>query len=121
MSMEDRSKPRHLPTTFALVGLVIGCLCLLAYWLDYTFNPFNLPSVGSLVSSQGYSAPLAYRLFHNLLFVLCPGLFLHLFTIGIGGVFAWGVWVLGVLLNAPIYYFVGVLVARIKTSSRKCA
>jgi hypothetical protein len=121
MGTIDRSKPRNLPRAFALVGIAIGCLCVLAYWLDYTFNPFNLPTVGSLGSSDYYSAPWAHKFLHNLIFVLCPGQFLHLFTIGIGGPFVWVVWFLGVLLNGPIYYLVGLLVSNIKASWRSGA
>ena len=120
MSMEDRSNPRNLPRTFAFVGIAIGCLCLLAYWLDYTFNPFNLPAVGSL-GPHDYSAPWAYEFLHNLIFVLCPGQLLHLFTIGMGSTVAWAVWSFGVLLNGPIYYLVGLLVCNIKTSRRSGA
>ena len=120
MSSKDRSKPRNLPRTFALVGIAIGCLCLLAYWLDYTFNPFHLPAVGSL-GHHGYSAPWVYDLLHNLIFVLCPGQFLHLFTVGMGGTVAWVVWGFGVLLNGPIYWLVGILVSSIKASWRSGA
>jgi hypothetical protein len=101
MSKEDHSNSRNLPRAFALAGIAIGCLCLLAYWLDYTFNIFNLPTL--------------------LIFVLCPGQFLHLFTIGIGGPIVWVVWGLGVLLNGPIYYLVGLLVSSIKASWRSRA
>ena len=120
MSMDHRSNPKNLPRTFALVGIAIGCLCLLAYWLDYTFNPFNLPAAGSL-GAHGYSAPWAYVFLHNLIFVLCPGQFLHLFTIGMGGTVTWVVWGLGALLNGPIYYFVGLLVSNIKATRRSGA
>jgi len=120
MSTEDRSKSRNFPRTFALAGIAIGCLCLLAYWLDLTFNPFNLPTAGSM-APHGYSAPWTYKIFHDLIFVLCPGQFLHLLTIGIGGPVVWVVWFLGVLLNGPIYYLVGLLVSNIKASWRSGA
>ena len=101
MSTGNRSKLRNLPRTFALAGIAIGCLCVLAYWLDYTFSSFNLPTF--------------------LIFVLCPGQMLHLFTIGIGGSIVYVVWGLGVLLNGPIYYLAGLLVSSIRASWRSRA
>ena len=119
MSTEDRSKSKNLPKAFALAGIAIGCLCLLVYWLDFTFNPFQLPTVGT--APLGYSAPWAYDFLHNLIFILCPGQFLHLFTIGYEGPVVWLVWCLGVLLNGPIYYLLGLLVSKIKASWGSCA
>ena len=98
MGTGNHSKPRNLPRTFAFAGIAIGCLLALVHWLDYAFNPFDFPTL--------------------LIFILCPGQLLHLFTIGIGGPLVWFVWLLGVLLNGPIYFLIGLLVGRIKASWR---
>jgi len=47
------------------------------------------------------------------MFVLCPGLFLQVLTIGTSDRLALIMWVIAALLNAPIYYLVGLLFAAI--------
>ncbi len=120
MSTEDCSNPRNLPKAFALAGILLGCLVLLVYWLDFKLNLFNLPTAGSS-PSKNHSTPWAYEIFHELIFILCPGQLLHLFTIGLGDTVSWLVWCLGALLNGPIYYVVGLLVSNIRASMRSRA
>ncbi len=45
------------------------------------------------------------------MFVMCPGLLLQIFTIGTSDRLGWVMWVLAVLLNAPIYYLLGLAFA----------
>ena len=90
------------PMKFALVGIVIGFAFMGLHWFDYRFNPFHLPP-----------PPLLYRLIEKAMFVLCPGLFLQVFTIGTSDWLGWVMWVLAALLNGPVYYLVGLLFAAI--------
>jgi hypothetical protein len=56
-----------------------------------------------------YSAPAIYRAIESAMFILCPGLWLQVFTIGIGSWFAWMLWAMAALMNGPIYYFIGLI------------
>jgi hypothetical protein len=91
-----------LPRRLALVGVLVGFTFMALYWLDYTYNPFHLPP-----------PPPIYRFLEKAMFVLCPGLLLQIFTIGVDRL-AWVMWVLAALLNGPIYYLVGLLFVTMK-------
>jgi hypothetical protein len=98
----------RLPAKFATSGLTIGIVFMGLYWLDYSYNPFRLPP-----------PPLFYKLAEKAMFVLCPGLFLQVFTIGTSDRFSWMMWVLAVLLNGPVYYLMGLLAASIINSRHR--
>lgn len=49
--------------------------------------------------TQHLSAPTSYWVLKDLMFALCPGLFLFVFAIGVDGVVAWFMWVLAALLK----------------------
>ena len=87
-----------LPQRFALVGVLVGFGWMGLYWFDYNYNPFHLPP-----------PPPLYNLLEKLMFVLCPGLILQIFTIGTSDRLGWVMWVLAAFLNAPVYYLVGFL------------
>jgi hypothetical protein len=90
-----------LPRRFALVGVLLGITWMGLYLYDYKYNPFHLPPPSPL-----------YKFLEGVMFVLCPGLFLQIFTIGTGDTMSWIMWTIAVILNGPIYYGLGwVLVA----------
>jgi hypothetical protein len=98
-----------LPHKFALVGIVIGITTGLSLWFVLTFNIFHLPDVNQV--TQSFKEPRMLSIIEYSNFVLCPGTLLQIFTIGIGGWIGWVIWILtGPLLNAPIYYAIGVVV-----------
>ncbi len=57
-----------------------------------------------------------YNVVEKMMFVLCPGLFLQVFTIGAGDRLGWVMWVFAALLNGPLYYLLGMLVASVARS-----
>jgi hypothetical protein len=87
------------------VGLTFATL----YWYDFTHNPFHLPT--SELAPPNYSAPPLYHFLEKLMFALCPGLFLQVFTVHTGERFILATWALAVLANGPLYYIVGLMVA----------
>jgi len=89
-----------LPQRFALIGPLIGFAWMSLYWYDYKYNPFHLPPPSTL-----------YNFLEKVMFVLCPGLLLQIFTIGTSDRFGWMMWVLAALINGPIYYCVGLTLA----------
>lgn len=100
-----------LPRRFAIIGIALGLVLMIMWWYVDKYNPFHLPSLEQARTMGNYSAPGSYWLFKDIMFVLCPGLFLQVFTIDAGGAVTWLMWVLAALLNGPIYYFVGLLLA----------
>jgi hypothetical protein len=91
-----------LPLRFAMAGVLIGFVLMGLYWYDYKYNPFHLPP-----------SPPIYHFLEKVMFVLCPGLLLQVFTIGTSDRMGWGMWVLASLVNGPIYYLIGLIVAAI--------
>lgn len=87
-----------LPKKFAVVGVLIGFACIALYWFDYRYNPFHLPP-----------SPPVHNFLENAMFVLCPGLFLQVFTIGTSDWLGWLMWVLAAFLNGSFYYLLGLL------------
>ena len=85
-----------LARRFAAGGVVIGIVFLATYWYDYRFNPLHMPP-----------PPSWYAVIERLMFFFVPGLWLQILTIGTSDRLAWVMWLLAVLLNAPIYYCVG--------------
>jgi hypothetical protein len=100
-----------LPKKFGLAGIAIGLIFILLWWFDLTYNPFGLPGLGN--SPANYVEPLTRTIAERLMFVLCPGLLLQVFSIGVGSWFAWAMWILAASLNGPIYYLLGWIVAHI--------
>ena len=94
----------------AIIGIIIGIIMVSLYWYDYAYNPFHLPTVASVANQSSYSPPMAYTIFEKAMFILCPGLYLQIFTIGTGDKFAWILWLVAIILNGAIYYGVGALI-----------
>ncbi len=97
-----------LARKFAYVGIALGVGVSLLWWGVQIFDPFHLPTVGH--APPNYREPLLAQIIDGSVFVLCPGTLLQVFTIDIGGWVSWFMWVLAVLLNAPIYYVIGLAV-----------
>lgn len=101
-----------LSRKMALVGITIGIILGIIYWYDYNYNLFGLPTVEAAASLPSYSEPLASKLFDKIMFILCPGLCLQVFTIGIGGKLVWIMWGIAILLNGLIYYGIGAFISQ---------
>lgn len=95
----------------AMIGIIIGVIVVILYWYDYTYNPFHLPTVATVTNQVSYSPPMAYTLFEKALFILCPGLYLQVFTIGTGVNIARVMWLVAIILNGVIYYGVGAFIS----------
>ncbi len=97
-----------LARRFAAAGVVVGIVFLAMYSFDYKYNPFHMPTSSQTDTLPGpYSAPPLYSFLEKVMFVLVPGLWLQVLTIDTGDRVAWVMWFFAVLLNAPIYYFLG--------------
>ena len=68
------------------------------YWLDYRFSIFHPQSAIS-------------NFFGKAMFVVCPALVLQVFTIGTSDQLGWVMWLIATIMNWPIYYLVGLLLA----------
>src|SRR5580700_3328485 len=97
----------NLPRRFALAGLVLGFALMALYWYDYKYNPFHFPTSETADKLTSFPAHPVYHLAEKGMFVLCPGLFLQVFTIGTGDRVALIMWVIAALVNGPVYYLVG--------------
>lgn len=104
--VQDRTS--RLPVRFALAGIIIGSFWMGLYLLDYQYDPFHLPP-----------PPPLYTLLERMMFVLCPGLLLQVFTIGTRDRVAYVMWALAIVLNAPAYYLVGLLLEAILKRTRQ--
>jgi hypothetical protein len=100
-----------LPRRFAVFGIAIGFGLMVMWWYIGEYNPFHLPTSEQARTMGNYSAPSLYWLLKDLMFVLCPGLLIQVFTIGTSDRFAWIMWVLSALINGLIYYAVGLILA----------
>jgi hypothetical protein len=91
-----------------------------AFWYLYKFNPFHLPTSEQAEKMGNFSEPLSLRLFETLTFILCPGSLLFLFTMDMGDTANFVMWVLVALINGPVYYCIGLMLARLtKLNLRK--
>jgi hypothetical protein len=102
-----------LPRRFALAGIVLGFALMALYWYDYTYNPFHFPTSEAADKLTSFPTHPVYHLAEKSMFVLCPGLFLQVLTIGTSDRVALVMWIIAALLNGPIYYLVGILFAAI--------
>src|SRR5579863_6387291 len=98
-----------LPRKFGLIGISVGLAVALSFWFIKIFNPFHLPNLNP-APPHNYQEPLLLSIIEYSYFVLCPGTLLQVFTLEMRGWFSWFMWIFAVLLNAPIYYSVGLVV-----------
>ncbi len=83
------------------------------YWSDYKYNFFHLPTSAEAETMGNYSAPPLYRFLEDVMFALCPGLFLQVLTMDTGDAVGAFMWVLAALLNGPIYYCLGLIIVAV--------
>ncbi|MGA7080963.1 MAG: hypothetical protein WBQ43_13655 [Terriglobales bacterium] len=98
-----------LPRRFALAGIVLGFALMALYWYDYKYNPFHFPTSEAADKLTSFPPHPVYHLAEKGMYVLCPGLFLQVLTIGTSDRLGWAMWVLAAFLNGPIYYLLGLL------------
>src|SRR5271166_2913997 len=98
-----------LARKFGFVGIAVGIAVVLLWWFVQIFDPFRLPTVGQ--TPLNYREPLLLTILDDSVFVLCPGSLLQVFTLEMRGWLSWFMWILAVLLNGPIYYAIGLVVA----------
>jgi len=104
-----------LPRRFAVAGVVLGLSQLALDWWIYKFDPFHLPTYEQAAKMSSYTAPPLYWFFTWYLpMVTCPASFpLGFATLDSGGVLSVIAGILAALINAPIYYCLGLIVAAI--------
>ncbi len=100
-----------LPRICAIIGVTIGLALTAWHWYEYIYNPFHFPTWEEAQALGNYSPPALYTFIEKCTFVLCPGLFLQIFTIDAGNQVAWIMWTLAALMNGPIYYCIGMILA----------
>jgi hypothetical protein len=81
-------------------------------WCIYKFNPFHIPTFKPPALMEFYTFPPLYDfLTWDLPIVFCPAIFpLEFLTFDRGPAPDSIAWVLAVVINAPIYYCVGLIV-----------
>jgi hypothetical protein len=85
------------------------------WWYIDTYNPFHLPTVEQVRSMTSYSAPPLYRFLENVIFILLPAMWLGAFTMHAGAVVNYSLWVFAVLVDGAVFYWVGLIIATIRT------
>jgi len=90
---------------------MVGFGFMAASWYVYKYDPFHLPTVQQAEKMGSFSEPTLLRLFHDLTFVSCPGSFLFFFTMDMSDTANCVMWVVVALINGPVYYCVGLILA----------
>jgi hypothetical protein len=84
----------------------------MAIWLYLSkYNPFHLPTLEQARTMGSFSEPPLLSLLDHLTFVLCPGTLLMFVTMDWGETANDVMWVVVALINAPVYYLLGLLIA----------
>ena len=100
-----------LPRRLALIGIIVGFGFMAASWYVYKHDPFHLPTWEQAEKMGNFSEPLPSRLFHDATFVFCPGAFLFFFTMDMSDSANYVMWVVVALINGPVYYCLGLILA----------
>jgi hypothetical protein len=103
--------PSSVPRRLAAIGIVIGFGLMMIWWYVDKYDPFHLPTWQQAQSMGNFSAPPLLKFLQDLTFVLCPGSFLHVFTMDMGNVTTYLTWTAAALLNGPLYYAIGLVIA----------
>lgn len=95
-----------LPRRLAIAGLVVGIGFMAMWWCIYKYNPSYLPSPYFL---------------QNLTCDLFPLLWLTALTAGGTAAVNYTIWILAILLDCVILYFIGVAInaMRLRISARR--
>jgi hypothetical protein len=109
----DKSK---LPRRFAVAGILVGLSQFALSWCIDAYNVFHLPTSEQLVHMGNFSTPPLYWFLTSYLpMVTCPAIFpLGFAAMESGRLFATIAWILAALINAPIYYLVGLFVDKVR-------
>ncbi len=110
-----------LPRRLAIFGIVVGFLFMAAWLYVSRYDPFHLPTLEQARGMGNFSEPLPLEIFEDATFALCPGSFLHIFTMDAGSAMTCLTWTAAALLNGPIYYGIGLAVARLLKGRRTTA
>lgn len=106
----------RLPRAFAITGVLVGLLLFAVSFYIYRFNPFHVPTFKRAALIAFYPFPPLYDfLTWDLPIVFCPAIFpMEFMTFDRGLAPDSTAWVFAALINAPIYYCVGLLVDRVR-------
>lgn len=101
-----------LPRRLAVVGVLVGFSLYAMSWYIYKFNPFHVPIFKPRTLIIFYRYPPLYHLLMKYLpIIFCPAIFpLEFMTLDRGPAPDSVAWVAAALINAPIYYCVGLVV-----------
>jgi hypothetical protein len=109
-----------LPRAFAVTGVIVGLGLMLVWWYVNTYDPFHLPTVEQVNKTpESYSAPWTYQALETITTFLCPASTINALAIHVPAAVTFGIWIIAALINAPIYYGVGLLVGAILRLGRK--
>jgi hypothetical protein len=100
----------RVPRRLAVIGIVIGFGLMMTWWYVDKYDPFRLPTWQQAQTMGNFSAPPLLKFLEDLTFALCPGSYLHLFTMDMGNVMTYLTWIVAALLNGPLYYAIGLVI-----------
>ncbi len=102
----------RLARRLAVIGIIVGSGFMATSWYVYKYDPLPTCPTWQRRRQMGtFSEPPLLRLFEDLTFVLCPGSFLFFFTMDMSDATNYVVWVVVALVNGPIYYCIGLVLA----------
>jgi hypothetical protein len=108
----------RLPLRLAVLGMVIGFGLMATWWYVDRYDPFHLPTWQQAQSMGNFAAPQLLKFLQDVTFVLCPGSLLHVFTMDSGNVMTYLTWTVAALLNGPLYYVIGLIIAALIKGKR---
>jgi hypothetical protein len=101
-----------LPRRLAIIGIIVGFGFMAASWYVDKYNPFHLPTVEQAGKMGSFSEPVLLSLFEDMTYVFCPASFpLFFVTMDMSDNANYITWVVVALINGPIYYCLGLMVA----------
>jgi len=106
------STSSKIPRILAVVGVVIGFVLMAVWWYVYKYDPFHLPTTGS------FSEPMPLKVLEYLTSILCPGSLLQILTMDTGVAMACLMWIIAALINGPLYYAIGLIIAALMKRGR---
>jgi hypothetical protein len=101
----------RIPQRLGMIGIITGFGLMTIWWYVDKYDLFHLPTWQQAQGMGNFSEPPLYKFLEDLTFALCPGSFLHVFTMDMGNVATYLTWSIAALLNGPLYYAIGLLIA----------
>lgn len=105
--------PSNLPRRLAIAGVLVGLVLMATWWYVDTFDPFHFPTVEEARAMPSFSPPWLYRFLQTLTWVLCPGAMALALAVHVPTAVTYLIWGAASLINAPIYYLVGLTLSAI--------